>query len=443
METDSPVFNLFIFLNIRFHPLTTGCCFCIAGVIILLCCSALISGSEVAYFSLTPSRLKNSNLRKKTSKKLIVRLLSKPERLLATILVANNFVNIAIVILSALITSTLVNFSNAPVIGFVVQVVLITFLLLLFGEILPKIYATKKPLKFAGFMSYPLIIMDKLFFPVSFILIYATSIINKRLDKKKHKISIDELSEAIDITASGLKEEKKILKGIVTLGNTDVREIMKSRVDVIAMDIKTRFRELLNTIIDSGFSRIPVYDESFDNVRGVLYIKDLLPHIDKGESFRWQTLIRIPYFIPETKKINDLLKEFQKLKIHMAIVIDEYGGTSGIVTLEDIIEEIVGEIKDESDEENISYYKIDNNNYIFDGKISLNDFYKILEIEEDIFEDVKGDADTLAGLILELKGEIPAMHEEIKYKNYTYKIESVDKRRIKNIKLTISDTPEK
>jgi gliding motility-associated protein GldE len=441
LETDPyPASGVFNNIQITFHHFTLGHLAGILTIIVLLFFSALISGSEVAYFSLSPADIEKIQKKKTRLNNLIIRLLDIPNRLLATILIANNFINVAIVIITAYVTNSLIDFSQERILGFFFNVVIITFLLLLFGEILPKIYATILPRKFAAFMAYPLFYLKGLFKPVSSLLMYSTSFVNKRVSHKGQNISISDLSHALELTSSGMSEDKNILKRIVKFGNIDVKEIMKSRVDATAVDYKSSFTQLIQIILDSGYSRIPVFEETFDNVRGVLYIKDLLPHLHKSDTFNWQGLIRPPYFVPENKKINDLLTEFQTKKIHLALVIDEYGGTSGIVTLEDILEEIVGEITDESDDDEIIYSKQDKNNYIFEGKILLNDFFKITNIKDDVFDEVKGDADTLAGLILELKGEIPEKNSTISYKNFNFRIESADKRRIKQIKVTINNT---
>jgi len=406
-------------------------------VLVLLIFSALVSGAEVAFFSLSPSEL--NHLRKSHSKKcqLILKLLDSPEKLLATILVANNFINIAIIIISAFTTSSLFDFSNNAGLSFLIQVVVITFFLLLFGEILPKVYANRYALKFSRIMAYPLNISEKILRPVSFFLIRSTSFVQKKFAQKRKNISMDELSNALELAENSLIEDRNILKGIVKFGSIYVREIMTSRVEVVGIEIETDFKKLIEIIIESGYSRIPVYENNLDNIKGILYIKDILPHLHKPRTFKWQTLIRPSYFVPETKKIDDLLKEFQSNKIHLAIVIDEYGGSSGIITLEDILEEIVGEITDESDEEESIYTQIDANNYIFEGKVSLNDFYKILDIDEHIFDEIKGDADTLAGLILEIKGEFPHKNEKLKFKKFEFKIVAVDTRRIKKIHVSI------
>jgi len=402
-------------------------------MVLLLFCSALISGSEVALFSLSPQQVNDIEAEEHTKNKHLLKLLRMPEQLLATILIANNFVNVGIVILSSFITNSLIDFSNAETIGFIVQVIIITFLLLLFGEIIPKVYATQTSVRFSKFMAFPLFYLEKIFRPLSVILIKSTSIVNKRISKKQN-ISMGDLSQALELTADEITEEMEILEGIVNFGNINVEEIMKSRVDVIAMDVRDGFGKVKSIIIESGYSRIPVYDGTFDNVSGVLYVKDLLPHHHKPNTFRWQSIIRPPYYVPETKKINDLLEEFQTQKNHMAIVVDEYGGTSGIITMEDILEEIIGDITDESDEEKETYTLEKDGSYLFEGKTLLNDFFKIVDLDSDIFENVKGDADTLAGLLLEIKGEIPQKKEEFRYKSYRFIVEAVDNRRIKKIR---------
>ncbi len=407
-------------------------------LVVLLCLlisSALLSGSEVAFFSLTPSEIDHLKHSKRKNSKRILELYHSPEKLLGTILVGNNFVNIGIVILSSYITNRLLDFSAAPTLGFVFQVVVITFLLLLFGEIMPKIYATQIRLKWAGFMALPIKITEIVFSPLVIPLVRSTSLVNRRLAKKSHNISIDDLSEALDITSDDMLEDEKILKGITKFGNLDAREIMTPRLDVFAVDIKTPFRTLLKKIIKEGYSRIPVYLKSLDHIKGILYIKDILPHLRKTNGFAWQSLIRPPYFVPETKKINDLLEEFQASRIHMAVVIDEYGGTSGVVTLEDILEEIVGEIEDEHEEEEPLYRQSGKNKYVFEGKILLNDFYKVLDIEDDYFDEIKEEAETLAGLILAIRGKIPEKGEVMKYRNFTFRIVAADNRRIKKVEV--------
>lgn len=408
-------------------------------LIVLLFLSGLFSGSEVAYFSLSPKQL--SNIKKDTSgkSKMIIQHLKEPKQLLGALLIANNFVNVGIVILSAFIINELFDFSQSPILGFGIQIVGITFILLLFGEILPKVYATQKPQSFAKAMAFPIKYTTRIFYPFIKLLILSTRLIDKRLEKKPHNISINELSHALDLTSGDkdMIEEKKILKGIVEFGNIDVKEIMTSRMDVVAIEKQTPFNHICNTILDAGYSRIPVYTESFDRIDGILYIKDLLPFLRKKENSDWAKLIRPAFFVPESKKINDLLQEFQEKKIHMAIVVDEYGGSSGIITLEDIIEEIVGEINDEFDQDEIVYSKVDENQYIFEAKTSIIDFAKVFNLDPEIFEKNKGESDSLAGLILEIEGKIPEKNTIVQFQDFEFKIESVDNRRIKRIRVTL------
>lgn len=408
-------------------------------IIVLLFCSALISGSEVAYFSLSPSDtdlLKNGEHK---NYKEILSLLSKPKKLLATILIGNNFVNVAIVILSTFIVNEFIH-GLSDTYKFIIQLVLVTFMLLLIGEVLPKVYATKNSLKLASFTALPLYYMRAILSPLSRILVSSTNFIDKRIKKRGHDISIDELSHALELTSKNdtSDEDHKILEGIVNFGNTEVKQIMTSRVDVASIQNNSSFKEVIDIILESGYSRIPVYEDNFDHVLGVLYIKDLLPHLHE-EEFDWMNLIRDAFFIPENKKIDDLLREFQLKKIHLAIVVDEYGGSSGIVTLEDILEEIVGEISDEFDDEDLIYSKLDDHNYVFEGKIPLNDMYKVLGIDGTEFEKEKGEAETLAGFIIEVSGKIPKKNEKIRMGNYLITVEAADKRRVKRIKLTLTD----
>ncbi|HJF72066.1 MAG TPA: gliding motility-associated protein GldE [Butyricimonas virosa] len=399
-------------------------------LLLLLLCSALISGSEVAYFSLSPSQLKylEDNGYEKARN-----LQQKPNRLLATILISNNFVNVAIVVLSTYLVNSLFDFSAYPTLGFIIQVIVVTFVILLAGEIIPKLYANRSQLSMVIFMAGPLTFLSHLFRPLSALLIGSTSIISKRMDKKDN-LSIDQLSKALELTKdTAINEEKDILEGIVRFGNIDAVDIIRPRINVIAIDGSSSYQQVKEIITEHGYSRMPVYEENLDNITGILYVKDLLQHLDEKEDFRWQTLIRPAYFVPETKKINDLLEEFQTKKVHLAIVVDEYGGTTGIVTMEDIIEEIVGDINDEYDEQEIVYTRDKNGSYIFEASTLLNDFYKITDIEEDSFQEVEGDADTLAGLILEIKGELPHKDEVITYKEHQFKVLEVDNRRIKKI----------
>lgn len=404
--------------------------------------SALVSGSEVAYFSLNPQQLQD--LQKKDDKKsrLILQHLDKRSDLLGSILVANNFVNVAIILLFTFVSEHLIKMQGSPLLQFLYEVVIVTSVLLLCGEILPKIIATKYPVRFAGVMAQPLRVIHTLFYPIIFILVSSTRVLDKRIKRKGFDISRDELTDAVNITinSSQPEEEKKMLQGIAKFGDTEVSEIMKSRVDVVAVENDITFDELLKVVRESSFSRIPVYEDTFDKVLGILYIKDLLPHL-KNEDLNWTDLLREAFFVPENKKINDLLREFQEKKIHMAVVVDEYGGTSGIVTMEDILEEIVGEISDESDnlEDEIDYQKIDDKNYLFEAKVSLNDLCKIIDADDRIFDEVKGEADTLAGLILELNEEIPSANEQISWDRYSFLIKEVDNRRIIKVHLQIND----
>ena len=404
----------------------------------LLFCSAMISGSEVAFFSLDASKWEDE--RDTTSVTQIKKMLHKPNHLLATILISNNFINVAIIILSTYMTNSLLDYNQYPILGFIIQVVVVTFALLLLGEVIPKVYANQKTLTFAKRMSGPLTVLSTLFKPLSQLLVSSTSIIEKRFNAKGYQISVDDLSSALDLAGENdtKEEEKRILRSIVEFGNIQVKEIMKSRVDVTALDQNTPFEDVKKVVISSGYSRIPVYKENFDTVIGVLYIKDLLPFLNH-EGFNWSNLIRTPFFVPEGKMIDDLMREFQEKKIHLAIVVDEYGGTSGIVTLEDIIEEIVGDINDEFDDDGIQFSKLDNSNYIFEGKTSLNDVLKTIDGEIDFFDDIKGESDTLAGLILEMKGNIPENGDKLNYEHYLFTVESVDKTRVKRIKITIND----
>ena len=407
MEADSIPLILQANGQIEFLPLTIGTVFAILLNVFLLLSSGLISGSEVAYFSLEPIDL--DRLREKKSRKnnLILEHLRDKETLLATILIGNNFVNVAIVILTSFITSQLMVFDGNNVIQFVFEILFITSIILFFGEILPKVYASKTPLRFAGLMAYPLWLLTRILKPISLILTKSTGFVNTHLSRKLKNLSMDDISHALELTGNDMSDEKEILEGIVKFGNIDVSEIMTARVDVIDVDIKSDYSKVLQTIIDSGYSRIPVFEETPDNVKGILYVKDLLAYLDHDNTFQWQKLIRKAYYVPDTKMINDLLEEFQAKKIHMAIVVDEYGGTSGIVTLEDILEEIVGDISDELDDDEDFYTIQPDGSISFEGKTQINDFHKVTNTNEDAFNDVRGEAETLAGLILELEGEIP------------------------------------
>lgn len=439
LEAGDPLIYSTLASGILFTPPDIKTIIGLAVLLILLLISALMSGSEVAYFSMSPSNIQKLKHNKSKRSQAALRLYNTPERLLSTILVANNTVNIAIVILSAFLTTRTFDFSATPVLGFIIQVVGITLILLLFGEIMPKIYAARTQMAFALFMSYPLIITEKIFRPVTSFLIYSTSFVKNRTGHNGTNLSMSDLSDALELTSNEFTEDEKILKGILNFGNINVSAIMCPRIDVMALDIKSGFKKVLPLIIESGFSRIPVYSGSFDNMKGILYAKDVLPYITNADNFKWQALLRPAYFVPETKKINDLLKEFQIKKMHMAVVIDEFGGTSGIISLEDILEEIVGEITDETDDDETLFRKIDDNTYIFEGKVLLNDFYKIMDIADDSFDEVSGESETLAGLLLELTGVIPQKDRIIEYRNFSFKIESADKRRIKEIRVTIKE----
>lgn len=440
METDSippPEPNLW---DISFYPFESIHLVGILALILMLFASALISGSETAFFSLTPSDKNKINDSKKRNHQLINVLLALPEKLLATILVVNNFVNVGIVVLSTYLVHNLVDFSNSPVLGFILEVVIITFTILLFGEILPKIYASNFPLSFANTMARPLSLSSKIVSPISFILISSTSFVNKKMARYNKNLSIDELSQALELTnEEDISEDKGILEGIVNFGSTDVDQIMTPRIDVVAIDITATYQMTINTVSQSGYSRIPVYNETFDNIEGILYVKDLLPHIDKKDDFNWKNLLRPPYYVPENKKIDDLLSEFQHTKVHMAIVVDEYGGTSGVVTLEDILEEIVGDISDEFDGDDRLFSKVNDNTYLFDGKTQLNDFYRICDLNNNALDEVIGEADTLAGLLLEMKGDFPTKNEKLSHKKIDFYVEDLDKRRIKKIKVVFNN----
>lgn len=400
-------------------------------LILLLFSSALISGSEVAYFSLTPKDLEY--LKEKGYEK-ACNLHKKPNRLLATILICNNFVNVGIVILSAYLVDALFDFSGNPVLGFVIQVILVTFVILLFGEIMPKLYANRSQVKVAVFMAGPLTVLTYIFRPLSILLIKSTSLISKRIEKKD-AISINQLSKALELTQdSEINEEKDILEGIVRFTNIYAIDIIRPRINIVALNITDSYEHVKEVIVEHGYSRLPVYNDNLDTIEGVLYVKDLLAHLKEEAGFQWQELIRPAYFVPGTKKINDLLEEFQSRKVHLAIVVDEYGGTSGIVTMEDILEEIVGEINDEYDEKEENYIRIKNDAYIFEAHTLLNDFTKITGVNAESFKDIEGDADTLAGLILEIKGELPKKNDVITYKEHKFTILEMDSRRIKKIK---------
>ncbi|WP_458628483.1 gliding motility-associated protein GldE [Winogradskyella sp. PC D3.3] len=411
-------------------------------LIVLLMCSALISGAEVALFSLTKTDLDEGLENKSPAMQIIASLLERPKKLLATILVANNFINIAVVLLFSFIGETIYKNISNELFRFLIEVVSATFLILLFGEIIPKIYASRNSVKFSSFMARPLRVLDIVFSPLSLPMRYITIQIQNKFGKQRSNLSVDQLSQALELTndEDTTKEEQKLLKGIVSFGNTDTKQVMRPRMDLFALSINTPYETIIKEIIHNGYSRIPVYEENIDTIKGVLYVKDLLPHLNK-KTFDWTTILREPFFVPENKKLDDLMVEFQTKKVHLAVVVDEYGGTSGLVSLEDIIEEIVGDISDEYDDDDLIYTKLNNNNYSFEGKTPLKDVYKIVGIEEDAeyFESRKGEAETLAGFVLEISGGFPRIGSKINFKNYVFTIEALERKRIKQIKLTLLD----
>jgi gliding motility-associated protein GldE len=410
-------------------------------LLILLFLSALISGAEVAFFSLSKEDLTKASESKSNVQKIVVELLENPQKLLATILISNNFVNILVVLIFAYLGNTIFSKITPIELKFGVEVILVTFLILLFGEVLPKIYATRNALKFASFMALPLKLVSWiLYYPLSLPLMGLSNIIENNLGKKKSNLSVEKLSQALELTSNEATtdDEHKILQGIVNFGNTETSQIMVPRIDIFALSFEDEYSKVLNKIVEKGFSRNPIYKENIDEIIGVLYAKDLLPYL-KEENFNWQQLIREPYFVPENKKLDDLLKEFQEKKNHLAIVVDEYGGTSGIITLEDVIEEIVGDISDEYDEEDLTYTKLNDTTYLFEGKTNLKDFYKILEISNtEVFEENKGESETIAGFILEVCGKFPKKKEIINFHHYSFKVQAMDNKRIKQVKITIN-----
>ena len=426
-------------------PPTIGAMIALILAILLLYASGFVSASEIAFFSLSPSDLSKIEENEHPSDSRIKALLDDSERLLATILISNNFVNVTIIMLCNFFFASVIDFGDAKLLEFLLITVVLTFLLLLFGEIMPKIYSAQNTLKFCRKAAPVISVLLSVFKPVSNLLVHSTFLINKLTRKRKvPNLSVDDLSQALELTDKNeISEESNMLKGIIRFGEETAEEVMTSRLDIVDLEINTPFPDVIKCIVDNAYSRIPVYEESRDNIKGILYIKDLLPYLDKGADFKWQNLIRPAYFVPETKMIDDLLRDFQANKIHIAIVVDEFGGTSGIVTMEDIIEEIVGEINDEYDEEERTYVKISENVYIFEGKTLLSDFYKLAEIDPDDFESVAGDADTLAGLLLELKGEFPILHEVINFDRYRFEILEMDARRIVKVKVTVGTEKEK
>ena len=429
-----------VFNGISVHGPTISAIIAIVLAGLLLLVSGFASASEIAFFSLSPSDLNAIDEKKHPSDEKIRKLLDDTERLLATILITNNFVNVTIIMLCNFFFMSVFEF-HSPIAEFLILTVILTFLLLLFGEIMPKIYSAQKTLAFCRFSAPGIWMFRSLFYPVASMLVRSTSFLNKHFARKNHNISVDELSHALELTDKAeLKEENNILEGIIRFGGETAKEVMTSRLDVVDLDIRTPFKDVLQCIIENAYSRIPIYSENRDNIKGILYIKDLLPHLNKVD-FRWQSLIRPAYFVPETKMIEDLLRDFQANKIHIAIVVDEFGGTSGIVTMEDIIEEIVGEIHDEYDDEERTYAVLNDHTWVFEAKTQLTDFYKITKVDEEVFDEVAGDSDTLAGLLLELKGEFPALHEKVTYDHYEFEVLEMDNRRILKVKFTINTPP--
>lgn len=409
-------------------------CLVLAAVLLLL--SGFASGSEIAFFSLSPNDIAQLDEERERDKKILM-LREDSERTLATILITNNFVNVTIIMLLNYAIASVVDFGSAYWLQFLFITVLLTFLLLLFGEIIPKVYSRISPLVFCRRVVNGILFARQLFWPIGTMLLGSGFIAEKFVQRKNHVISVDELEHALEITdKEDIKEEKEMLQGIIRFSDEMVREIMTCRQDIVDIDVRTSFVDVLKCVVDNNYSRIPVYQESVDNIRGVLYIKDLLPHIGKPANFRWQSLIRPAYFVPETKKIDDLLHEFQTNKVHIAIVVDEFGGTSGIITLEDILEEIVGEINDEYDEEDMQYVKLSYNSYVFEGKTKLVDFSRLLDLGDDFFDE-HTEADTIAGLMLELKGDFPSIHERFNYKNVSFEILKKEQRRISRVKVTV------
>lgn len=417
------------------------------GIILLLLfliASALISGAEVAFFSLTPADFEADEIKRTPKEQVVIKLLDKPKKLLATILVANNTINIAIILLFDAMTDAAFENIDTVFFGinlkFILEVVVVTFLILFFGEILPKVYASRNKVNFSHFMAYPLNVLDTLFSPLSIPMRSAILYIHERLGKQRMGLSVDQLSQALELTSQHdtTKEEQKILRGIVSFGNTDTKQVMRPRMDIFALNENQPYHEIIPEIIENGYSRIPVYKENIDSVTGILYVKDLLPYLNR-KTFEWKSLLREPYFVPENKKLDDLLNDFKLKKNHLAIVVDEYGGTSGLISLEDIIEEIVGDISDEFDDEDLIFSKLDDNNYVFEGKTPLKDFYRVLKLEDPtLFEENKGEAETLAGFLLEISGSFPKKNDVILFDGYSFTVEVIDNKRIKQIKLSIS-----
>ena len=433
MDSFLVVFSSYISVN----PIDINVVVAILLVILLLLLSGFASASEIAFFSLSPTDVESLDPDKSSSDKLIELLRDDSERTLATVLITNNLVNVAVIMLCNYIFGSLFTF-GAEWLQFLCVTILLTFLLLLFGEIIPKVYSRRRPLAFCRKAVKGIMFFRRLFWPIETILLKSGAFAEKVIQKENRQLSVDELEQALELTdKEEIKDEQSMLHGIIRFGDETAKEIMTSRQDIVDLDIRCSYDTILKCIVENNYSRIPVYQDNQDNIRGVLYIKDLLPHLSKGANFRWQSLIRPPYFVPETKKIDDLLRDFQENKVHIAIVVDEFGGTSGIVTLEDILEEIVGEINDEFDEDERNYTKLASNTYLFEGKTLLKDFLKILNLPDDEFDDIEGDADSLAGLLLEIKGDFPAVHEVLIYKDYKFEVLEIEERRISKVKVIV------
>ena len=440
---DSDYYLSGLFANVTVNALSASVLVAFSLAFLLLIVSGFMSASEVAFFSLGPNDLNEIREENKPADMQIRRLLERSEYLLASILIGNNFVNVAVVMLCTYGIHSWIDFTQAPLVGFLLETVILTFLLLLFGEIMPKIYAQKNALRFVRTVASTLSGLEYFCRPLSRILVNSTSMINRALAKKKADLSVDELSKALELTSPEIPEEKEMLAEILKFYNTTANEVMTPRLDLEDLDIKTSFRQVLDFVVKTGYSRVPVYADTEDNIKGILYIKDLLPYIDKPDTFRWQSLVRPAYFVPETKKIDDLLEEFRTNKIHMAIVVDEFGGTSGIVTMEDILEEIVGEISDEYDEDEQQYIRLSDGSLIFEAKILLTDFFRVIDVDPAAFGKLTEEVETLAGLLLEIKGEFPRRREIIDYDKYRFQVLEVDNRRILKVKFNLLSADEK
>ncbi len=432
-----------LFNEVTIMAPSAGAIFAIVLAAILLLFSGFASGSEIAFFSLTPGDINELEEGNSEKDKRILELREDSERTLATILITNNAVNVTIIMLCNYFFGQVVDFGSAVWLQFLVITILLTFLLLLFGEIMPKVYCGQHALAVCRSFCDAIFFLRKLFRPLANVLLRSGALAGKVVQADNHVLSVDDLEQALELTdEEELKDEKNMLEGIVRFGDETAKEVMTSRQDIVDLDFKSKFHEVISCVVENNYSRIPVYQDSIDNIRGILYIKDLLPHLSKPDTFRWQSLIRPPYFVPETKKIDDLLREFQENKVHIAIVVDEFGGTSGLITMEDILEEIVGEINDEYDEEEKSYVRVNANTYVFEGKTLLSDFFKIMDLDDETFEEVEGDADSLAGLLLEIKGDFPELHERIDYKNFTFEVTALDEHRISKIKVVVHQPTE-